>query len=106
MVAGSKKARGLKRRKLARDDPARRVMIPRESRWESQRLFFSCHAELTLFTHSQRPVLHYMKVILQEITHEKVSSGLMVEDSGPTAEDRPETLKSARRSKSELETIL
>ena len=106
MVAGPKKARGLKRRKLARDDLARRVMITRESRWESQRLFFPCHADLTLFTHSQRPVLHYMKVILQEITHEKVSGGLTVENSGPTAEGRPETLKSAQRSRIESETIL
>jgi hypothetical protein len=47
-----------------------------------------------------------MKAILQEITYEKVSGDLMVEDSGPTAGDRPETLKSARRSKIESETIL
>ena len=73
MVAVSKKARGLKKKKLARDDPARRVMITRESRWESQRLFFPYHADLALFTHSQTPVLHYMKVIWQEITHGKVS---------------------------------
>ena len=106
MVAGSKEERGLKRRKLARDDHARRVTITRESRWESQRLFFSCHADLTLFTHSQRPVLHYMKAILQEITHEKVSGGLMVKDSSPTAGDRPETLKPALQSKIESETIL
>ena len=106
MVAGSKEERGLKRQKLACDDHARRVMITRKSRWESQRLFFSCHADWTLFTHSQRPVLHCMKVILQEITYEKVSGGLMIEDSGSTAEGRPETLKSARRSKIESETIL
>ena len=106
MVAGSKEERGLKRRKLARDDHARRVMITRESRWESQLLFFPYHADLTLFTHSERPVLHYMKAILQEITYEKVSGGLTVEDSSPTAGDRPETLKSARRSKIESETIL
>ena len=106
MVAGSKEEHGLKRQKLARDDHARRVMITCESRWESQRLFFPCHADLTLFTHPQRPVLHYMKVILQEITYEKVSGGLMVKDSGPTTEGRPETLKSARRSKIESETIL
>ena len=89
MVAVSKKARGLKKKKLARDDHTRRVMITRESRWESQRLFFPYHADLALFTHSQRPVLHYMKVILQEITHEKVSGGLMVEDSNPTAGTDP-----------------
>ena len=47
-----------------------------------------------------------MKVILQEITHEKVSGGLMVEGSGPTAEGRLETLKTARKSKIELEPIL
>ena len=79
MVAGSKEERGLNRRKLARD----------QSRWESQRLFFSYHADLTPFTHSQRPILHYMKAILQEITHEKVSGGLMVEDSNPTAGTDP-----------------
>ncbi len=81
-------------------------MITRQSRWESQRLFFLYHADLTLFTHSQRPVLHYMEVILQEITYEKVLGGLMVEDSGPTTGDRPETLKLARRSKIESETTL
>ena len=106
MVAVSKKARGLKKVKLARDDPARRVMITRESRWESQRLFFPYHADLTLFTHSERPVLHYMKAILQEITYEKVSGGLMVKDSGPTTEGRPETLKSARGARIESESIL
>jgi hypothetical protein len=106
MVAGSKKERGLKRQKLARDDHARRVMITRQARWKSQRLFFPYHADLTLFAHSQRPVLHYMKAILQEITYEKVSNGLMVEDSGPMAGDQPETLKSARRPKIESETIL
>ncbi len=106
MVAGSKEERGLKRRKLVRDDHARRVMITRQSRWESQWLFFPYHADLTLFAHSQRPVLYYMKAILQEITYEKVSDGLMVEDSGPTAGDRAETLKSARRPKIESETIL
>ena len=89
MVAGSKEERGLKRRKLARDDHARRVMITRQSRWESQRLFFPYHADLTLFTHSQRPVLHYMTAILQEITHEKVSGSLMVEDSNPTVGTDP-----------------
>jgi hypothetical protein len=47
-----------------------------------------------------------MKAILQEITYEKVSGGLMVEDSGLTAGDRPETLKSARGSKIESGTIL
>ena len=99
MVAVSKKARGLKKKKLARDDPARRVMITSESRWESQRLFFPYHADLVLFTHSQRPILHYMKAIWQEITHGKVSSSPMVKDSGPTAEDRRKTLKLARRSK-------
>ena len=106
MVAVSKKARGLKKKKLARDDPARRVTITHESRWESQRLFFPYQADLALFTHSQRPVLHYMKIILQEITHGKVLGGPMVKDSGPTAKDRPKTLKSARRSKIESETIL
>jgi hypothetical protein len=83
----------LKKRKLVRDDHARRVMITRESRWESQWLFFPCHADLTLFTHSQKPVLHCMRAILQEITYEKVSGSLMVEDSDLTAGDRPETLK-------------
>ena len=106
MVAVLKKARGLKKMKLARDNHARRVMIPRESRWESQRLFFPYHADLALFTHSQRPVLHYMKVIWQEITHGKVSGSPMVKDSGPTAKDRPKTLKSARRSRIESGTIL
>jgi hypothetical protein len=62
-------------------------MITRQSRWESQQLFLPYHVDLTLFAHSQRPVSHYMKVILQEITYEKVSSDLMVEDSGPTAGD-------------------
>jgi hypothetical protein len=47
-----------------------------------------------------------MKAILQEITYEKVLGGLIVEDSGPTAGDQPETLKSTRRSKIEVETIL
>ena len=75
------------------------MMITRQSRWESQRLFFPYHADLTLFTHSQRPVLHYMKAILQEITYEKVSDDLVIEDFGPTAGDRPETLKPVRRSK-------
>ena len=89
MVAGSKEERGLNRRKLARDHHAPRVIITRQSRWESQRLFFPYHADLTLFTHSQRPVLHYMKAILQEITHEKVSGGLMVEYSNPTAGTDP-----------------
>ena len=87
MDAGSKMEHGLKRRK--RDDHARRVMITCQSRWESQRLYFPYHADLTLFTHSQRPVLHYMKAILQEITHEKVSGGLMVEDSNQTAGTDP-----------------
>ena len=82
------------------------MMITRKSCWESQQLFFPCHADLTLFTHSQRPVLHYMKVIWQEITHGKVSGGLMVKDSGPTAEDRPKTLKSTQRSKIESDTVL
>ena len=98
MVACSKEEHGLKRRRLAR--------LTRQSRWESQRLFFPYHADSTLFTHSLRPVLHYMKAILQEITYEKVSGSLMVEDSSPTAGDRPETLKSARRSKIESEAIL
>ena len=99
MVAVSKKARGLKKKKLARDDHARVPLgIPTA--------LFPYHADLALFTHSQRPVLHYMKVILQEITHGKVSGGLMVKDSGPTAEDRHKTLKSARRSRIESETIL
>jgi hypothetical protein len=51
MVAGSEEERGLNRRKLARDDHALRVMITRQSRWESQRLFFPYHTDLTLFTH-------------------------------------------------------
>ena len=89
MVAGSKEERGLNRRKLARDDHAPRVIITRQSRWESQRLYFPYHADLTLFTHSQRPVLHYMKAILQEITYEKVSGDLMVEDSNLTAGTDP-----------------
>ena len=82
MDAGSKEEHGLNRRKLARDHHVPRVMITRQSRWESQRLFFPYHADLALFTHSQRPVL-------QEITHEKVSGGLMVEDSNPTAGTDP-----------------
>jgi hypothetical protein len=106
MVAGSKEERGLNRRELACDDHAPRVMITRQSRWESQRLFFPYHADLTLFTHSQRPVLHYMKAILQEITYEKVLGGPVIEDFGPTTEDRPETLKSTRRSRIESEPIL
>jgi hypothetical protein len=81
-------------------------MITRQARWESQRLFFPYHADLTLFTHSQRPVLHYMKAILQQITYEKVLGGPVIEDFGPTTEDRPETLKSTRRSKIKTETIL
>ena len=89
MVAGSKEERGLNRRKLERDDHTPRVIITRQSRWESQRLYFPYHADLTLFTHSQRPVLHYMKAILQEITYEKVSGDLMVEDSNLTAGTDP-----------------
>jgi hypothetical protein len=96
MAAGSKEERGLKRRKLARD----------QYRWESQRLFFPYHADLTLFTHSQRPVLHYTRAISQEITCGKVLGGPVIEDFGPTAGDQPETLKSTRRSKIETETIL
>jgi hypothetical protein len=90
MAAGSKRNRGLKKGKLAHDDHARRVMITRESRWKSQRLFFPCHADLTLFAHSQRPILHYIRAILQEITYGKVSGGPMIENFGPTAGDRPE----------------
>ena len=103
MVAGSRKAQGLKKEKLARDDHARRVMITRESRWESQRLFLSYHADLALFTRSYRLVLHYMKVIGQEIIHGKVSGSPMVKKSGPTTEDRPE---STRESKIESEIVL
>ena len=106
MVAGSKKERSLNRRRLARDDHAPRVMITRQACWESQRLFFPYHTDLTLFAHSQRPVLHYVKAILQEITYEKVSSSPVIEDFGPTTEDRPETLKSTRRSKIESEIVL
>ena len=106
MVAGSKKAQGLKKEKLARDDPARRVMITRESRWESQRLFFPHHVDLALFTRSYRLGLHYMKVIGQEIIHGKVSGSPMVKNSGPTTEDRPEILKSTRESKIESEIVL
>ena len=89
MVVGSKEERGLNRRKLARDDHAPRVIITRQSRWESQQLYFPYHADLTLFTHSQRPVLHCMNAILQEITHQKVSGSLMVEDSNPTTGTDP-----------------
>ena len=81
-------------------------MITRQARWESQRLFFPYHTDLTLFAHSQRPVLHYVKALLQEITYEKVSGGPVIEDFGPTIEDQPETLKSTRRSKIESETVL
>jgi hypothetical protein len=97
MAAGSKEERGLNRRKLARDDHAPRVMITRQCRWESQRLFFPYHADLTRFTHSQRPVLHYIRAISQEITYGKVLGGPVIEDSGPPAGDQPETLKSTRR---------
>ena len=81
-------------------------MITCESRWESQRLFFPCHVDLTLFAHSQRPVLHYIRAILQEITYGKVSGGPVIEDFGPTAGDWPETLKPARRSKIEPKPFL
>jgi hypothetical protein len=106
MVAGSKEERDLNRRKLARDDHAPRVMNTRQARWESQWLFFPYHADLTLFTHSQRPVLHYMKAILQEITYEKVLGGPAIEDFSPTTEDQPETLKSTQRSRIESEPIV
>ena len=92
MAAGWKEDQALKRGNSC-------VMITCESRWESQWLFFPCHADLTLFVHSQRPVLHYIRAILQEITYEKVSDDLVIEDFGPTAGDRPETLKPVRRSK-------
>ncbi len=76
-----------------------RVMITRESRWEFQRLFFPYHADLTLFVRSWRPVLHYIRAILQEITYGKVSRGPMTKDFGPTAGNQPETLKPVRESK-------
>ena len=103
LAAGSKKARGLKKGKLARNHHARRVMVTRKSRWESQRLFFPYHADLAPFTRSYRLVLHYMKVIGQEIIHGKVSGSPMVKNSGPTTEDRPE---STRESKIESEIVL
>jgi hypothetical protein len=106
MATGSKRARGLKKAKLTRDDHARHVMITRESRWESQRLFFSYHPDLTLFVHSWRPVLHYIKAILQGDTYGEVSEDPMIRDFDPMAGNQPETLKSARRSKIELKPIL
>uniref|UniRef100_A0A2N9FM26 Integrase catalytic domain-containing protein n=1 Tax=Fagus sylvatica TaxID=28930 RepID=A0A2N9FM26_FAGSY len=47
-----KKLGGLKRGKLVHHHHAPRVMITRKSRWESQRLFFPSHTNLTLFAHS------------------------------------------------------
>jgi hypothetical protein len=106
MVAGSKEDRGLKSQKLARNHHAPRVTVTRESRWESQRLFFPYLANLNLFAHSQRPVLHYIRAISQEITYGKVLGGPVIEDFGPTTGDRPKTLKPARRSKIESKPVL
>jgi hypothetical protein len=41
-----------------------------------------------------------MKVFLQKVACEKVSGDPIIEGSGPTIEDRPETLKSTRGQKS------
>jgi hypothetical protein len=46
-----------------------------------------------------------MKAILQKVAYEKVLGDPVIEDFGPTTEDRPETLKSTRGSKIETETI-
>ena len=37
--------------KLSRNHHVPHVMVTRESCWESQRLFFPCHVDLTLFAH-------------------------------------------------------
>jgi hypothetical protein len=101
MAAGSKEGRSLKSQELARDHHAPRVTVTRESRWEFQRLFFPYHANLTPFAHSRRPVSHYIRAILQEITYEKVLGGSVIEDFGSAAGDRPKALEPAQRSKAE-----
>jgi hypothetical protein len=80
MVAGSKESWSLKSQELAHDHHAPRVTVMRESRWESQRLFLPCLANLNLFAHSQRSVLHYIRAISQEITYGKVLGGPVIED--------------------------
>jgi hypothetical protein len=92
--------------RAARDGHAPRVTVTRKSRWESQWLFFPYLANLNLFAHSQRPVLHYIKAISQEITYGKVLGGSVIEDFGPTTGDRPKILKPARRSKIESKLVL
>jgi hypothetical protein len=99
MVAGSKESWSLKSQELAHDHHAPRMTVMRESRWESQRLFLPCLANLNLFAHSQRSVLHYIRAISQEITCGKVLGGPVIEDFELTDRNRPETLESVRRSK-------
>ncbi len=106
MVAGSKESRSLKSQELAHHHHAPRMTVMRESRWESQRLFFPYHANLNLFAHSQGPVLHYIRAISQEITYGKVLGGPVIEDFGPTTGDRPKILKPTRRSKIESKLVL
>jgi hypothetical protein len=90
MVAGSKESWSLKSQELARDHHAPRVTVTRESRWESQRLFFPCLANLNLFAHSQRSVLHYIRAISQGITCGIVLGGPVIEDlkTGPRPYDQ------------------
>ena len=85
--------------RTARDGHAPRVTVTRESRWESQRLYFPYLANLNLFAHSQGPVSHYIKAISQEITYGKVLGSPAIEDFGSTAKDRPETLKTGPEAK-------
>jgi hypothetical protein len=80
MVAGSKESWSLKSQELAHDHHAPRMTVMRESRWESQRLFLPCLANLNLFAHSQGSVLHYIRAISQEITYGKVLGGPVTED--------------------------
>jgi hypothetical protein len=99
MVAGSKESWSLKSQELAHDHHAPRMTVMRESRWESQRLFLPCLANLNLFAHSQRSVLHYIRAISQEITYGKVLDGPVIEDFESTDRNRHETLEPVRRSK-------
>jgi hypothetical protein len=80
MAAGSKESWSLKSQELAHDHHAPRMTVMRESRWESQRLFLPCLANLNLFAHSQRSVLHYIRFISQEIAYGKVLGGPATED--------------------------
>jgi hypothetical protein len=99
MVAGSKESRSLKSQELAHDHHAPRMTVMRESRWESQRLFLPCLANLSLFAHPQRSVLHYIRAISQEITYGKVLGGPVIEDFESTDRNRHETLEPVRRLK-------